>query len=294
MYYIVYSVFYLFSLLPWRVIYCISDIISFLLYYVLRYRKAVVMANLLQAFPEKTEKERIRIAKDFYIGFVDNFIEAIKFISISKKEINKRFIGDYTFLDDLAEKNPHIQVNLGHFFSWEFSNIAYSANVKCRLVVVYMPIANKIFDKLFYDIRSRFGSKLISATNFRNEFAPYSKGQYALILTADQSPGSPDNTYWTNFLGKLTPFVKGPEKGAQLNRAAVAMGRVYKVKRGYYKSEFKLLTTDARSLSNGEITKQMVAFFEETIREHPADYLWSHRRWKWSYDETKHKHLLID
>ncbi len=293
MYQIVYGFFYVLSLLPWRVIYILSDGIALLLYYVFRYRRAVVMSNLLIAFPEKTEAERIRIAKDFYRRFVDNFLEVIKLISISEKELNKRFVCNYDVINNLYDTGVNVQLNLGHFFNWEFGNMAYAANLKYPLVVVYMPIKNKVLDRLFLHFRKRFGSKMIAATNFRNEFAPFAKNRYVLGLVGDQNPGSPENSYWANFFGRLTPVVKGPERGAKLNKAAVVMCNFWAVKRGYYQSELVLLTTDPNSLPNGAITKKMMEFIEESIRRHPSNYLWSHRRWKWQYDEEQHGRFRV-
>src|SRR5690349_15015236 len=101
MYYIIYGLLYLFSLLPFFILYRIADFFYFLVYYVFGYRKKIVMANLLQAFPEKTEKERIRIAKDFYHNLIDTFIESLKFISISKKQVQKRSSGDLELINEL-------------------------------------------------------------------------------------------------------------------------------------------------------------------------------------------------
>lgn len=287
MYYIVYGVFYLLSLIPWRVIYIISDGIYGLLYYVVKYRRDVVANNLLIAFPEKSDAERKQIAKDFYKNFVDNFIEVIKLVSISKDEMQRRFTFDNTDIDKLYPTGRNIQLTLAHFFNWEFANLAYASKVAYPIVLVYMPIENKVFDRLFKKIRERFGTHLVAATRFRNEFFPYSKGRYALGLVADQNPGSPEHAYWTNFFEKKTAFVKGPERNARMNNEIVILVNFYKVKRGYYHSEFELVTMEPRTLPEGEVTKQMVAFIERCIRKRPANYLWSHKRWKHAFDEEK-------
>src|SRR6476660_4789926 len=137
MYYIVYGLFYLLSLLPWRVLYILSDCIHPLLYY--GYRRKIVMSNLKIAFPEKSETERKQIAKEFYKNFVDNFIEVIKLISASKKEVQKRFTFDYQPINDLYGTGKNIQITLGHFFNWEFANLCYSTRLVYPIVLVYMP-----------------------------------------------------------------------------------------------------------------------------------------------------------
>lgn len=293
MYYLVYGIFYLLSLLPWRVMYIISDGIYGLLYYVFRYRKAVVENNLLIAFPEKSVEERKQIAKQFYKNFVDNFIEVIKFVSISKEEVQKRFTFDASVINDLYPTGRNIQLTLGHFFNWEFANLAYASSITYPIVLVYMPIENKVFDRLFKKIRERFGTNLVAATRFRKEFLPYAKQRYALGLVADQNPGGQDIAYWTEFFGRKTAFVKGPERNARMNNEIVILVNFYKVKRGYYHSEFEVAATEPRTLPEGAITKKMVAFIENSIRQRPANYLWSHRRWKWEFDEEKHGKFVI-
>jgi KDO2-lipid IV(A) lauroyltransferase len=141
-------------------------------------------------------------------------------------------------------------------------------------------------------MRKRFGTHLVAADAFRKDFSPLSKGRFCLVLVGDQNPVNPDDAYWTTFFGKMTPFVKGPEKGAKLYDTAVVMCNFYTIKRGYYKSEIKLLTTEPRSMPDGAITREMISFVEGSLRHHPANYLWSHKRWKHAFGD-KHKHLVI-
>ncbi len=293
MYYIVYGLLYLVSLLPWRVLYIISDGFYLLIYYVICYRKDVVKNNLAIAFPEKSEEERLRIMKEFYKGFIDTFIETIKLFSISGEELNKRFVCNYEVMNDLYVTGKKVQIHSGHFFNWEFANAGYAHNFIYPLITVYMPITNKIFDRIFIRMRQRFGAILLPATEFNKKFAGYSKKQYCLALVGDQNPGEPRNAYWTKFFGKMTPIVKGPERGAKVADAAIVMGNFYKVKRGYYRSDLVLLTTEPRTLTPGEITKQMVAFVEDSVRKHPSNYLWTHRRWKWEFDEKEYGKYVI-
>ena len=285
MYYLIYGLLYLLSLLPWPVLYFIGDCACWILYDVMGYRKNVVMNNLKIAFPEKTDQELKTIARKFYHNFVDTFIEAIKIISVSKQEIARRFVSDFSVMDELIQQGKNIQIHAMHNFNWEIANWELSMRLRIPLLVVYMPIQNKAINKIFMDLRSQFGAILLPATDFRSKFRPYINKRYALGLVADQSPGDPGLAYWLPFFGVLTPFVTGPEKGARLNNTAVVFLNFYKLKRGYYKIDCTLVTTDPRSLPEGELTRRFVHYLEEKIRERPDNYLWSHRRWKMQYKE---------
>lgn len=294
MYYIIYPLLYLLSLLPWFVLYLISDGIYAIVFYVFGYRKGVVMKNLLIAFPEKTEQERLRIAKDFYHNLIDTFIETIKLLSVGNKAFNKRYTSNIEVVNELYDSGVNVQLQAGHFFNWEYINFGVARDSKIPFVAVYMPISNKTFDRIMYNLRSRYGTILITAVNFKTKFHEYVKGRYALGLAADQNPGSPLNAYWVSFFGRLTPFVTGPEKGAKLNNTPVFFGHFYKVKRGYYHIELELLTDKPRDFENGKLTQLFASRVEEAIRLKPANYLWSHRRWKWEFDPKKHAHLRVN
>jgi len=294
MYYLIYGFLYLISLIPWPIMYGISDLVYGLIYYIIRYRKEVVFRNLSIAFPEKTEQERIKIAKEFYHNFTDTFIETIKLLSISTKNFEKRFTcTDIHVLNDLYATGQSVELVSGHYFNWEFGNLGLARLSKYPFLGVYMPLSNPSFNKIVYDLRSRYGTILLPATQFRAAFLKYSKETYMLGLVADQSPGGPDHVYWTEFFGKMTPFVKGPEKGARVNNTAVIYAYYYKVKRGHYKVDLKLLTTDPSSFAEGQLTKTMIREIEASIRQNPANYLWSHRRWKFEFDPEKYQSYVV-
>jgi KDO2-lipid IV(A) lauroyltransferase len=295
MYFVFYSFFYLISLLPWRVLYFISDGISFILRKMIKYRVAVVDYNLSIAFPEKSLKERKLIAKQFYQQFTDSFIETIKILSISDKTFEKRFTSNIEVLNDLYKSGQNIQFMAGHFFNWEFANWGAAKYGKCPFLAVYMPLSNKGFNKLIYELRARYGTKLIPATSFRTQFSKYvAQGQYSLALAADQNPGNPLQAYWVNFFGRPTPFVKGPEKGAKLNNTAQVFVHFYRTKRGYYHSEYEIMTITPSNFEEGALTSQFVQLLEQKIKLNPSNYLWSHRRWKYNYDASVHGHLLVE
>ncbi len=288
MYYIIYPILYLFSLLPFFILYGISDIFAFVLHSIVKYRRDLILSNLAIAFPEKTADERLKICKKFYQYFTDTFIESLKFISISKKQLLKRSVGNFNLINDLIDKGYNINLMAGHQFNWEFANLLYAMNLKIPFVGVFTTISNKAIEKIFLDFRRRYGTILISAYEFKNKMHDVFKKQYMLGLAADQNPKSPTRGYWINFFGHPTPFSNGPEKGARKNNAAVIFVGFKKVKRGYYQFEATLLCEEGAKTKEGELTLLYRDILEKTIRQDPANYLWSHRRFKFEWkDEYK-------
>jgi Kdo2-lipid IVA lauroyltransferase/acyltransferase len=285
MYYVVYGLLYLLSLIPLRVLYILADTIYVLLYYVFGYRKKVVLRNLQIAFPEKTEAERVTIAKKFYRNFVDNFIETIKILSVGKKWITKHFVLDSEPWKEFYETGRKCQFHLGHNFNWELANVSMPYYTEYPFLAVYMPIKSKTMDRLFINLRSKTGCIMLPATDMRSVMVPWRNKQYMLALVADQAPGDVSRAYWLNFFGHPTPFVRGPESGARLGNIPVIFAQLYKVKRAYYHAHFEVGADDPASLPEGELTRRYIRFLENAIREHPDMWLWSHRRWKWEWKE---------
>jgi KDO2-lipid IV(A) lauroyltransferase len=250
------------------------------------------MANLAIAFPEKTEKERAKIAEDFYHNFLDTFIETVKFLSISDKEFSKRITGNFEIFEELYKSGQNVQVHSGHFFNWEYMNWAMPKYTPYPFIGVYKEISNKGVDKLILDLRQRYHSIMLSSYDFKTRFHELAKGRFSLGLYADQNPPNTYQAFWLPFFGKLAPFVAGPEKSARVNNTAVVFVHHYRTKRGYYQADFTLVTTQPKDFGRGELTKIYVQWLQDCIRKKPSNYLWSHRRWKHEFREEYRKNLF--
>jgi KDO2-lipid IV(A) lauroyltransferase len=287
MYYIVFALLYAVSLLPFFILYFLSDGIAFLLYHVFRYRRDVVFHNLQIAFPGRSREEHIKIAKRFYHNLSDTFIETIKLISMTDRTFVKRCGGNFGVIDELAKKGKNIQIHAGHQFNWEYGSLFMSRSIKAiPTFAVYTPIKNKAFEKLFLKIRERYGTKFIRSTEFRASRDVILKGRFAFFLGADQNPGDPAFAYWLNYFGRPTPFITGPELRAIENNTAIVFARSRIIKRGHYICECSLYTENAAATNRGEATAAFRDFLESVIREEPHNYLWTHRRWKSEYNSA--------
>lgn len=260
----------------------------------MKYRKDVVMSNLAIAFPEKTIEEREKIASGFYRYFIDTLIETIKLLSMSKKEVKERFEGNAEGLNKILDEGKNLQIHAMHNFNWEFINLNIAMQLRYPFLGVYMPVQNKAFDRIMFNMRSRYGTKLISAWKFKTTFHLYQNDPYILALVADQTPGKLDKAFWLPFFGKMTPFVAGPEKGARFNSTAVVFSNFFPTKRGHFSFEYELITENASEMPEGELTKKFVKYLEECIRKNPSNYLWSHRRWKHSFKEEYRNNVIAE
>ena len=280
MYYLLLIFAYAISLLPLWLLYGVSDVLYLVVYHIAGYRRAVVHANLVQAFPDKSPKEIKRLTRKYYRNLTDMMVETIKLLTISPRQLRRRFDCDLTVLQQLYEQGKSCQLHLGHNFNWEWANLFCIQGVRFPFLVVYMPITNKAVDRFFRHFRERSGSTLLPANDIRNAMAPWLHKQYLIALVADQNPGDPRRCYWFPFLNKMTAFYKGPEMSARRNNIPVVFADIRKVKRGYYKARLSLEFENPLEVPEGKITEAFVQFLEKNIREQPEVWVWSHKRWK--------------
>jgi Kdo2-lipid IVA lauroyltransferase/acyltransferase len=294
MYYLIYALVYLLSLLPTRALYFLSDGLYILLYYVIGYRKTVVMINLGIAFPEKTHADRKKIAKQFYHNFIDSYIEMIKLLSAPDSFIKAHFrIENPEIYEEIFRSGRRCQILLGHTLNWEYANLAIPFYTSYHFLVAYMPLTNKPFDRFLLRLRGRTGAVLVASNQMNKALIPHRNELYMLALVADQAPSNPQAAFWLNFFGRPTAFLRGPERGARMADMPVLFCSFYKLERGHYRAKLQMCAEHPAELAPGQITRSYVNFLQEAIRERPELYLWSHRRWKYGWKKEFEK-MWID
>ncbi|WP_430812104.1 MULTISPECIES: lysophospholipid acyltransferase family protein [unclassified Carboxylicivirga] len=277
---------WLFSLQPFFILYRYSDI----LYHIIRligYRRSVINENLRYAYPDKSDEDIREMRLKFYRGFCDIIIETIKFQTMSERQLRKRFtFKNIEYVNTVAEAGKDVVAVMGHYACWEWmSSINLHARMQC--CATYRPLKNKIFDKHMLKVRSRWGSLNFTMQSTMRELVKLRQNdqRFLIGLLADQSPDKNKIQYWTKFLNQNTAVLLGPEKMAKAFKAVVVFLRVSRIKRGYYEVNVIPLTEDAAATSDYEITEKHLQCLENIIMERPEDWLWSHKRWK--YSETR-------
>jgi KDO2-lipid IV(A) lauroyltransferase len=272
----------LFSKLPYFMLYGIADFAYFLIYRVIGYRKKVVFENLHNSFPEKSDSEINQIAKQFYHHIADLFTEFLKGYSISKEDILKRVkIVNPAVVTDYTNKNISVIIVTGHIGNWEW--LLHPLNLMgVPMDIVYQKLSSSFFNELTVFIRSRFSiTPMIEKDDTLRKTIERKDITRALVMGSDQSPTNWKTAYWTDFLNQDSGFFTGTERIARKFDYPVIFSEMRRIRRGYYEIEFTEIASPAyKDLASGEITERFVRILEKSIQKHPADYLWSHRRWK--------------
>jgi len=282
LYILLYPILWLISILPFRLLYAFSDFIYLIVYYVIRYRKKTVRENLALALPDLSDKERLVIEKKSFHYLCDMFLEMIKTMTISKKELNKRYIfTNMVSCLELEKKGKSIALMCAHYASYEWA-VSMNHHINFIGYGIYKKIANKYFDKLVRDIRSKFKAVLITTKETKSTIENNAKNNILGIygFASDQTPRRSDNLYWYTFMGIETPIHFGAEMLAKRYNMNVIFLKGKRIKRGYYEASFEILSEDVKSIPNYKISEEFIRRVEQQIYEAPEFYLWTHKRWK--------------
>ncbi len=276
---------FLLGLFPFFLLYQLSNLLYLFIYLIFGYRKEVVIQNLKNCFPDKNEKEINKLLPAIYKNLTDNIVEGIKAFTMTRKQIVKRHkILNPELLNDYYKSGQSIIAVTGHYCNWEWGSLSASLQTDYTVVGLYKPLSNKWIDSFMRWSRTRYGTVLASINETTSTFKELKNTPTVFLMAADQSPGNKykSNAYWINFLGRDTAFLHGPEKHARANNYPVIYIDVQRKKRGYYTIELSVLADKPSELEDGEITSRFANKLESVIYKEPANWLWSHRRWKLS------------
>lgn len=286
MYHIINGLLKLKSLLPFSILYVLSDFIYLIVYYLIGYRKNVVRENLKRSFPDKTDSELLVTEKKFYHHLCDLIFESMKMATISKEEMSRRMkILNYEPLLKHYDENKSVLLITSHYGNWEWtSSFSMYLPADKPMYQVYKQLKNKFFDRLIYNLRIRFGSVNVEVNELFDVLSSLKQqGKMGMIgLISDQSPSRKGIKYQSQFLNQRTPVITGTEIIAKKYDFPVYFVQIRRVKRGYYTCNPVPICLHPQESGKFEITEKYIRLLEQEIMAEPAYWLWSHRRWKFA------------
>ncbi len=271
----------LIGFLPFWMLFLISDFFYFLVR-LSGYRKKVVMNNLRNAFPEKSEEELKKISNKFFHHLCDLFFETFKLQSITESQMRERVqIVNAELLDKYYHEGRDVIAALGHYGNWEWIP-SINLFIKAQGCEVYHILKNKDYDQFMLDLRSKWGTlNFTMKTSYRSMHKlKMEDKRFVIGMISDQSPAKSKIQYFSEFLNQDTPIHLGVEKMAVKTNSPVVFFRFDKIKRGYYKLTVEPLIDNPKDTKEFEITKLHSKHLESIIKEKPEFWLWSHKRWK--------------
>jgi len=269
--------------LPLPLLYLIADALFLLLYYVLRMERKLTADNLQRAFPDMPQQARKRIAATAYRNALHVLFETIHAQRMPETELRRRVQFDNTeLLDQLLDRHGKVLVVAAHQGNWEWLEIASSLCMSASVATLYKPLNHPGIEKLLNRTRERFGGKMISAQRALPRLVRFTRERSIVAVLADQGPQPHEEKHWSRFLNQDTAFYPGIEKLARLLDVPIVFAYVTRVKRGYYRVRVEQLGEPPWAAPEGELMEHYIRTVEQQVRDHPEDWLWTYKRWKYS------------
>jgi KDO2-lipid IV(A) lauroyltransferase len=278
-FYLIYPLLYSIALLPFWALYIVSDFF----YVILRltgYRKTVIITNLKNSFPQKSNEEIERIGRKYYRYLCDLTLETLKTLRMSEKQTLARCVfHNQPWLTELQKANKSIIIVMGHYGNWEWAGPSFTLSTGFQLVVIYRPLSHPYFEKMTAGMRTRFGTRITPVERTLRDMVANKNELTATAFIADQT-ATANNAYWTTFLNQDTAVFTGPEKLARRFNYPVVFMNVTRPRRGYYEVTPELLFPNPGTTSDNEVSETFTKRLEKEIIRDPVPWLWSHKRWK--------------
>lgn len=274
----------LISKLPLRILYLFADLLFFFSYYIIGYRKKVVTKNLENAFPEKSAGDIQKIRKKFFVNFSDYIAETVKSFTISSHELRVRTQHlNQDIFHQAKKEGKNVILLAGHVFNWEWFNALATVIPQENCHPVYRKVNNDFWEDKVKKIRNSFGNKAIEAKEvIRHMLRNPNDGNSVYMFVADQTPHSSEVDFGINFLNQPTPAFIGYDKLSTRMDLVFVYCEMKKVKRGYYQVNYHRIYPEGEKFQEFEVVKKFHKLLENTINKRPDNWLWSHRRWKYS------------
>lgn len=269
------------SRLPLGVLYLFADFISFVLYRLVKYRRKVVRKNLVESFPDKEIAEIKKIEREFYGYLGDQIVETLKLLHISDKELRKRIqVNNFEVINKTLSEGRNAVLLMGHYGNWEWvQEICRYFLPETYMASIYHPLSNKTWDEIFLDIRSRWGAHIIPMKRAPRILLDKRNFPWVCGFIADHRPHQRHENNCLEFLNHKTWFIYGAEEIGEKVGADFFYLEMNRVRRGCYSICFHPLIPESKKLPY-PYTRQFWKEFEKTLKNAPAFWLWSHKRWK--------------
>lgn len=241
-------------------------------------RRHVILTNLRLCFPEKTEEERVRLAKRVYRRLARAAIDHGTLWTASAEEL-QRFV-TFTGLEHLLnDENRPVIVVSPHFCGLDAAGIALNTYV--RGVSLYQKQSNAVWDKALLEGRLRFSNPVLIAKTGDKDLRAVMKAMregLPFYYLPDMDHGR-RNSIFVPFFGISAATIPMVSRLARVTRAKVMWCIATMTDEGY-SVELSAPLENFPTADPEADTRRINAELEARIRQHPDQYLWVHRRFK--------------
>ena len=233
------------------------------------------------SFPTLSEAQLQQLMRDYYRGFSQVLVEVIRSVSLSPEELRQRVtLEGFEPVRELLASGTPVLLVAAHQCNWEWMLLALSLELGYPLQAAYKPLVDGWAQREMLKARSRFGAQLVPAQELLAHVLRGGRTPRAIAMVADQEPRTSERRHWTRFMNRDTAFFMGAEEITRVTKFPAFFVGLRRTARGRYTVSATALTQAGEKLATGALTERYARLVEAQILAAPADWPWSHKRWK--------------
>lgn len=268
--------------LPRRAVLFLGSRIGDLVFYCIPVRKKMTLEHLRLAFPEKSEGEVRRIAREAYRNLGMNSFEHLCLPYLSSSElIDTVQLHDEDVLKRVLSYNKGAIFVGGHFGNWEYMGGAVSA-MGYPVTFIVADIGNPYIDKMVNGHRQKAGVKILSKGIPVRGIIKTLRNNGFLAMLIDQDAGR--SGIFVDYFHRFCSAPRGPALFTLKTGAALVYVSSIRQPDGSLRAAFEEMDVDHEAGVTEEniksIMQRCTARLEADVRRYPGQWFWMHRRWK--------------
>ena len=268
---------YLISRFPLSSQYSIGKYLGRMLFPLLKSRRHTTLTNIKLCFPELSAEEHEKLAKEVFEEVAIGLLEAA-YIWWNNPKVaiaNSDFYG-LELIDEALKENRGLLLIGAHFTSLEIAGTIMGNRLD--LDVTYRQQSNALMDDIIFRKRQRHFKYVIDRLDIRRFFK--SLKQNRIVWYAPDQDYGAKHSVFANFFGVNAASIVATSKILNFNNSPALFVSHHRDQNNRYQftvSKFNQhLPSESPSLDAQIINDKI----EEEIRKYPAQYMWTHRRFK--------------
>lgn len=271
----------LFKLIPFPVLYFISDGLYLLFFYVIRYRRTVIQKNIEICYPNESDQYHENLERRFYRNFIDIILEGIKGLGMDSQRLTNRYkLVNPESIDKYHNQNRGVLIYCQHYNNWEWGPLTLGLQSQHVLVGIVKKLHNPFIERFIKKGRDGNNSIMVWTHETGKYFSSTDLSDKAFVFMADQFPFGKERSVELDFMTSRTKFHLGTAHYACKYNLPVFNSEMRRIKRGHYEVEVQLMIENPNSISPIELTEMYKKHLEKLIQKSPESWLWSHKRFK--------------
>lgn len=257
---------------------------------ILSKRRNIALDNLSHAFPEKTQEERIAIAKGAFQNYGIALIELLWFPNLHDAALRSLVKADnIEIIDQGYQRGKGVIMLSGHFGNWELIALGVAYLSKHPVSIIVQTQSNKRVNDVINRHRCLLGNSVIPLGMSVRETITILKSGGIVAMAPDQS--GPMEGVYVDFFGRRVASHQGPAALALRTGATMIIGFMIRQPDWTYEAILEEIPmADLNGYSEDhvrELTQRHTAILEKFIRQYPDHWLWMHRRWKHTWESVQ-------